>query len=132
MALALLGLAGTWAAARPVAVGGAVQAAAVETRTLPGGSEALAVWTLPRLGVAVRNDPQDVRLRYGERELRHAPGTGWRAVGFTLPGGTGLAAPQAIGPSLYVPLAALRLLGVPITADTPSLLGFAAPATVPE
>lgn len=132
MALALLGLAGTWAAARPVAVGGAVQAAAVETRTLPGGGEALAVWTLPRLGVAVRNDPQDVRLRYGERELRHALGTGWRAVGFTLPGGTGLAAPQAIGPSLYVPLAALRLLGVPITADTPSLLGFAAPATVPE
>ncbi|MCP2012933.1 hypothetical protein L1280_000061 [Deinococcus sp. HSC-46F16] len=132
VALALLGLAGTWAAARPVAVGGAVQAAAVETRTLPGGGEALAVWTLPRLGVAVRNDPQDVRLRYGERELRHALGTGWRAVGFTLPGGTGLAAPQAIGPSLYVPLAALRLLGVPITADTPSLLGFAAPATVPE
>ncbi|WP_322618576.1 phosphodiester glycosidase family protein [Deinococcus terrestris] len=130
--LALLGLAGTWAAARPVAVGGAVQAAAVETRTLPGGGEALAVWTLPRLGVAVRNDPQDVRLRYGERELRHAPGTGWRAVGFTLPGGTGLAAPQAMGPSLYVPLAALRLLGVPVTADTPSLLGFAAPATVPE
>nr|WP_256487906.1 phosphodiester glycosidase family protein [Deinococcus sp. HSC-46F16] len=128
----MLGLAGTWAAARPVAVGGAVQAAAVETRTLPGGGEALAVWTLPRLGVAVRNDPQDVRLRYGERELRHALGTGWRAVGFTLPGGTGLAAPQAIGPSLYVPLAALRLLGVPITADTPSLLGFAAPATVPE
>lgn len=131
-ALALLGLAGTWAAARPVAVGGAVQAAAVETRTLPGGGEALAVWTLPRLGVAVRNDPQDVRLRYGERELRHAPGTGWRAVGFALPEGTVLAAPQAIGPSLYVPLAALRLLGVPVTADTPSLLGFAAPATVPE
>lgn len=131
-ALALLGLAGTWAAARPVAVGGVMQAAAVETRPLPGGGEALAVWTLPRLGVAVRNDPQDVRLRYGERELRHAPGPGWRAVGFTLPGGTVLAAPQSLGPSLYVPLAALRLLGVPVTADTPGLLGFAAPAAVPE
>lgn len=131
-ALALLGLAGAWASARPVAVGGVMQAAAVETRPLPSGSEALAVWTLPRLGVAVRNDPQDLRLRYGERELRHAPGLGWRAVGFTLPGGTVLAAPQSLGASLYVPLAALRLLGVPVTADTPGLLGFAAPAAVPE
>ncbi|WP_456318843.1 phosphodiester glycosidase family protein [Deinococcus rhizophilus] len=119
------------AAARPVAVGGAVQAAAVETRLLPGGSEALAVWTLPRLGVAVRNDPQDLRLRYGERELRYAPGLGWRAAGFTLTGGAPLPPPQALGPSLYVPLAALRLLGVPVTADTPELLGFAAPAAVP-
>ncbi|WP_245576194.1 phosphodiester glycosidase family protein [Deinococcus murrayi] len=132
-ALVLLALLGVGAAqARPVAVGGKVQAAAVETRTLPGGSEALAVWTLPRLGVAVRNDPQDLRLSYGGRELRYAPGVGWRAAGFTLPGGTALAAPGSLGPSLYVPLAALRLLGVPITADSPALLGFAAPASMPQ
>nr|WP_245808498.1 phosphodiester glycosidase family protein [Deinococcus hopiensis] len=119
------------AGARPVAVGGQVQAAAVDSHTLPGG-EALAVWTLPRLGVTVRNDPDDVRLLYGSRELRYAPGRGWRAVGFKLPPGTRLPAPESVGTSLYVPLAALRLLGVRVIADTPNLLGFPAPAQEPE
>ncbi|EYB67978.1 hypothetical protein DEIPH_ctg030orf0014 [Deinococcus phoenicis] len=126
MVLALLAGAG----ARPVAVGGAVQAAAVESRML-GGSEALAVWTLPRLGVAVRNDPQDVRLLYGARELRFSPQRGWRAVGFTLPAGARLGSPELAGGSLYVPLAAVRALGVRVIADAPDLLDFAAPATVP-
>lgn len=118
------------ASARPVAIGGVVQAAAVESKVLPGG-EALAVWTLPRLGVAVRNDPQDVRLLYGGRELRFTPGQGWRAVGFSLPAGVHLAAPTLVESSLYVPLAAVRTLGVRVVADTPELLDFAAPAAVP-
>lgn len=125
-ALALLAVAG----ARPVAIGGEVQAAAVASKVL-GGQEALAVWTLPRLGVAVRNDPQDVRLLYGTRELRFTPGRGWRAVGFALPAGTKLGNPEVDGISLYVPLAAVRALGVRVVVDAPDLLGFAAPAAVP-
>lgn len=125
-ALALLAVAG----ARPVAIGGVVQAAAVESRML-GGREALAVWTLPRLGVAVRNDPQDVRLLYDGRELRYAPGRGWRAVGLALPAGQKLGPPELTGGSLYVPLAAVRALGIPVIADAPDLLDFAAPRTVP-
>ncbi|MBZ9714357.1 phosphodiester glycosidase family protein [Deinococcus multiflagellatus] len=129
MALALLGaLLGGAAGARPVAIGGLVQGGAVDTRQFAGG-EALALWTLPRLGVAVRNDPQDVRLLYGTRELRYAPATGWRAVGFPLP--QKLPLPELAGGSLYVPLAALTALGVPVLADTPGLLNFAAPASVP-
>nr|WP_231557329.1 phosphodiester glycosidase family protein [Deinococcus sp. YIM 77859] len=124
--LALLAGAG----ARSVAIGGVVQAAAVESKVL-GGSEALAVWTLPRLGVAVRNDPQDVRLLYGGRELRFTPGRGWRAVGFTLPAETRLGTPELVGGSLYVPLAAVRLLGVRVVVDAPDLLDFAAPAAIP-
>ncbi|WP_425557130.1 phosphodiester glycosidase family protein [Deinococcus carri] len=127
---ALLALLAGAAGARPVAIGGAVQAAAVESRML-GGQETLAVWTLPRLGVAVRNDPQDVRLLYGARELRFTPARGWRAVGFTLPAGTRLGTPQLAGGSLYVPLAAVRALGVRVIADAPDLLDFAAPAVVP-
>jgi hypothetical protein len=126
LALALL----SGAAARPVAVGGVVQAAAVESRVL-GGQEALAVWTLPRLGVAVRNDPQDVRLLYGGRELRFSPERGWRATGFALPAVPKLSLPQLFGGSLYVPLEALRALGVPVTIDAPDLLDFAPPAAVP-
>lgn len=126
VALALLAGAG----ARPVAIGGVVQSAAVESRVL-GGQEALAVWTLPRIGVAVRNDPQDLRLLYSGRELRFTPGRGWRAVGFSLPAAPGLAAPALVGGSLYVPLAALRALGLPITIDAPDLLDFAPPAAVP-
>lgn len=120
----LLGLAG----ARPVAIGGVVQSAAVGTQALPGG-EMLPVWTLPRLGVTVRNDPVDVRLLLGTRELRYAPATGWRAVGFTL--SAKLPAPQLTGGSLFVPLAALNALGLQLLADTPALLDFAAPASVP-
>nr|WP_019587784.1 phosphodiester glycosidase family protein [Deinococcus apachensis] len=125
-ALALLAAAG----ARPVAIGGVVQAAAVESRML-GGSEMLAVWTLPRVGITVRNDPQDVRLLYGPRELRFSPERGWRAVGFTLPTGLKLTVPQLVGGSLYVPLAAVRALGVTVIADAPDLLDFAAPRVVP-
>ncbi|MVN87447.1 hypothetical protein GO986_11775 [Deinococcus sp. HMF7620] len=120
----LTGLAG----ARPVAIGGLVQSSAVDTRVFVGG-EALPVWTLPRLGVAVRNDPQDVRLQLGTRELRYSPAAGWRAIGLPLP--TRLPVPELAGGSLYVPLAALTALGVLVLADTPSLLDFAAPVSVP-
>ncbi|WP_174369034.1 phosphodiester glycosidase family protein [Deinococcus sp. JMULE3] len=89
----------------------------------------LPVWTLPRLGVTVRNDPADLRLQLGTRELRFAPVTGWRAVGFTLSGP--LPVPQLSGGSLLVPLSALGALGVPVLADTPALLDFAAPTSVP-
>lgn len=120
-------LAGT-ADARPTAIGGVRQSAGVDSRML-GGAEMLAVWTLPRLGVAVRNDPQDLRLLLGKRELRYAPGRGWTAHGFTLSGP--LPAPVTEGGSLHVPLRALELLGVRVLTDTPGLLGFAAPASVP-
>ncbi|MFC5850197.1 phosphodiester glycosidase family protein [Deinococcus petrolearius] len=121
------------AQARTVAVGGVAQAPAVDSRPLAGG-EALAVWTLPRLGVSVRNDPRDLRLLYGTRELRYAPGGsgqggGWRAVGLRVP--AGLAAPQSVNGSLYVSLAALRALGVRVLGETPGVLDFAAPAVVP-
>ena len=116
------------AQARPVAIGGSVQAASVGTRLL-GGAEMLPVWSLPRLGVGVRNDPQDLRLKWGGRELRYAPDRGWRASGLSL--GGPLPAPQLQGQSLYAPLAALRLLGVPLEADTPGLLAFSAPLRVP-
>lgn len=116
------------AAARPVAIGGLRQSAGLDSRQFVSG-EALAVWTLPRLGVAVRNDPQDLRLQLGTRELRFSPQTGWRAVGFTL--STKLPLPELAGGSLFVPLAALEVLGVRILADTPDLLDFAAPARVP-
>ncbi|CAM3074513.1 phosphodiester glycosidase family protein [Deinococcus radiodurans] len=116
------------AQARPVAIGGSVQAASVGTRLL-GGAEMLPVWSLPRLGVEVRNDPQDLRLKWGARELRYAPERGWRALGLSLNGS--LPAPQLQGQSLYAPLAALRLLGVPLEADTPGLLAFSAPLRVP-
>ncbi|WP_288433031.1 phosphodiester glycosidase family protein [uncultured Deinococcus sp.] len=128
----MLGLLGA-AQARTVAVGGVAQAPAVDSRQLAGG-EALAVWTLPRLGVSVRNDPRDLRLLYGARELRYAPGGsgqggGWRAVGLRVP--AGLAAPQSVNGSLYVPLAALRALGVRVLSEAPDVLDFAAPALVP-
>ncbi|AXG98955.1 hypothetical protein DVJ83_07015 [Deinococcus wulumuqiensis] len=129
---AALCLTGGGAQARPVAIGGSVQAASVGTRWLGGtvgGTEMLPVWALPRLGVEVRNDPNDLRLKWGGRELRYAPGRGWRALGLTL--GAPLPAPQLEGQSLYAPLAALRLLGVPLEADAPDLLAFAAPLRVP-
>ncbi|MFC4426168.1 phosphodiester glycosidase family protein [Deinococcus navajonensis] len=116
------------AGARPLAIGGTLQSAAVATRVV-AGSEMLAVWTLPRLGVSVRNDPLDLRLLLGSRELRYSPETGWRAVGFTL--GTALPVPQLVGGSLYVPLEALRALNVGVLADTPDLLDLAVPASVP-
>ncbi|WP_291430085.1 phosphodiester glycosidase family protein [Deinococcus sp.] len=116
-------------AARPVAIGGLRQSAGLDSRQFVSG-EALAVWTLPRLGVAVRNDPQDLRLRLGARELQFSPGSGWRATGFTL--GARLPAPELAGGSLFVPLSALLALGVPVLADTPDLLDFAAPARVPS
>ncbi|MFD1731116.1 hypothetical protein ACFSC4_08615 [Deinococcus malanensis] len=55
----------TTAAARPLAIGGALQSASVGTRVI-GGHEMLAVWTLPRLGISVRNDPLDLRLLMGD------------------------------------------------------------------
>nr|WP_216327316.1 phosphodiester glycosidase family protein [Deinococcus aestuarii] len=123
-------LAAATAGARPVAIGGVRQAAAVESRVVAGG-EALAVWTLPRLGVAVRNDPRDLRLLLGERELRFSPERGWRALGFSLAADVRLGTPQLVGGSLYVPVAAVRALGVQVLADAPDILDFAAPATVP-
>lgn len=124
---------GQAAQARPVMIGNVVQAAAVSTRFL-GGQEMLAVWTLPRLGVQVRNDPQDLRLRLGTRELRYAPTTGWQATGWPASGlslNGPLPAPQLVDGSLYAPLAALKLLGVSVRRDVPELLAFAAPASVP-
>lgn len=130
--LLLSALLGGAASARPVAIGGVRQSAALDSRQFAGG-EALAVWTLPRLGVAVRNDPQDLRLQFTRqqvtRELRFSPQTGWRAVGFTL--NAKLPLPELAGGSLFVPLQALTLLGVTVTADAPDLLDFAAPAQVP-
>ena len=141
----VLALSAGAAQARPVAIGGSVQAASVGTRQL-GGAEMLPVWLLPRLGVEVRNDPQDLRLRWNGRELRYSPGQGWRALGWSAPGlpapglpalgptptpTAPLPAPQMHGQSLYAPLAALRLLGVPLEADTPQRLTFAAPLRVP-
>ncbi|QFP78389.1 hypothetical protein DAAJ005_13150 [Deinococcus sp. AJ005] len=116
------------ALARPTAIGGVPQSAGVDSRLL-GGTEMLAVWTLPRLGVSVRNDPQDLRLLLGKRELRYAPGKGWTALGFTLSGT--LPTPVIANGSMQVPLRALQLLGVRVLTDTPSLLGFATPASVP-
>ncbi|WP_343755821.1 phosphodiester glycosidase family protein [Deinococcus depolymerans] len=127
------GTLGGAASARPVAIGGVRQSAALDSRQFAGG-EALAVWTLPRLGVAVRNDPQDLRLQLTRnqltRELRFSPQTGWRAVGFTL--STRLPVPELAGGSLFVPLQALTALGVTVTADAPDLLDFALPAQVPS
>lgn len=120
-------LAGT-AGARPTAIGGVRQSAGVDSKLL-AGTEMLAVWTLPRLGVSVRNDPLDLRLLLGKRELRYAPGQGWTALGFAL--GGPLPAPVTEGGSLHVPLRALELLGVRVLTDTPGLLGFAAPVSVP-
>lgn len=126
--LALLGTLGG-AQARSVVIGGSVQATAVDSRALLGG-EMLAVWTLPRLGVSVRNDPQDLRLQYGGRELRYAPEGGWQSVGFKL-GALPLPPPQSVNGSLYVPLTALKLLGIRIMGETPSSITFAPPAVVP-
>ncbi|ANE44754.1 hypothetical protein SU48_04160 [Deinococcus puniceus] len=119
-------------AARPVAIGGVLQSAALETRVL-GGVENIAVWTLPRVGVSVRNDPRDVRLLYGNRELRYRPadagGAGWTALGFALT--TPLPAPEILNGSLYISLQTLQLLGVRLLSDAPDVLDFAAPAVVP-
>ncbi|WP_371827144.1 phosphodiester glycosidase family protein [Deinococcus sp. QL22] len=121
------------AAARPVAIGGVLQSAALETRVL-GSVEYIAVWTLPRVGVSVRNDPRDVRLLYGNRELRYRPadagGTGWVVLGFALT--TPLPAPEIVNGSLYISLQTLQLLGVRLLSDAPDVLDFAAPAVVPS
>nr|WP_157451201.1 phosphodiester glycosidase family protein [Deinococcus puniceus] len=109
-----------------------LQSAALETRVL-GGVENIAVWTLPRVGVSVRNDPRDVRLLYGNRELRYRPadagGAGWTALGFALT--TPLPAPEILNGSLYISLQTLQLLGVRLLSDAPDVLDFAAPAVVP-
>nr|WP_026298537.1 phosphodiester glycosidase family protein [Deinococcus aquatilis] len=133
LTLAVLAGAAGNAAARPVAIGGVRQSTALETRVL-GGVESIAVWTLPRVGVSVRNDPRDLRLLYGNRELRYRPaeaggGTGWTGLGFTLT--TPLPAPEVVNGSLHVSLQALRLLGVRVLSDAPDVLNFAAPAVVP-
>ncbi|MDV6373292.1 phosphodiester glycosidase family protein [Deinococcus sp. ZS9-10] len=93
------------------------------------GTEMLAVWTLPHFGVSVRNDPLDLRLVLGPRELQYTPGQGWRALGFAWTGT--LPPPMTEGVSLYVPLQALRVLGLQIRADTSGLLDVAAPASIP-
>lgn len=124
----LVGSALAAASARTVAIGGVVQSAGVASR-MNGPAELLAVWTLPRLGVSVRNDASDLRLQLPGRELRWRPGTGWQALGFA-PLGTplnALPAPQILNGSLHVSLDALRVLGVRVIADTPTLLDFAAP-----
>lgn len=84
------------------------------------------VWALPRLGVAVRNDLYDLRLRSGEREVRYSPTLGWRL----LEQPQLWPAPQMVSGSLYVPLEVLTHLGVPLLADG-EMLDFAAPASVP-
>lgn len=129
LGLALLGGAFGQAGARSVAIGGVVQAPAVDSKPLAGG-EMLAVWTLPRLGVSVRNDPRDTRLKYGSRELRYAPSAGWQAVGFKT--ALNLPAPQSVNGSLYVPLSAVKTLGIRLLAEAPDVLDFAAPAVVPS
>ena len=115
--------------ARTVAIGGVAQAAAVDSRVL-GGSEMLAVWTLPRLGMSVRNDPLDTRLQYGSRELRYSPGAGWVAVGFK--SSAPFPPPQSVNGSLYVPLAVIKLLGVRVVQEAADVIDFAAPAVVPS
>lgn len=115
--------------ARRVAIGGVAQAPAVDSRML-GSAEMLAVWTLPRLGVSVRNDPLDTRLQYGSRELRFSPQTGWVAVGFR--SSAPFPAPQSLNGSLYVPLAAVKLLGVRVIQEAADVIDFAAPAVVPS
>ncbi|GHF56210.1 hypothetical protein GCM10017781_35650 [Deinococcus metalli] len=116
------------ALARPVAIGGFMQPSSIDSRMI-GGVELLPVWALPRVGVAVRNDPADLRLVLGARELRFSPVSGWKALGFTL--AAPLPLPQVLEGSLLVPLAAVTQLGVGVLADTPTLLDFAAPASVP-
>lgn len=115
------------AQALPLRIGGEVQSAALASQSLPVG-EVLAVWTLPRLGVAVRNDPQDLRLLYGGRELHWSPRRGWQAVGFNFSGN--LTTPQKVGQSLYVGLDALRALGLPITI-TAEAVSVPAPSRIP-
>ncbi len=114
--------------ARSVAIGGAAQAAAVDSRVLQG-TEMLPVWSLPRLGVSVRNDPRDLRLVYGSRELHYAPESGWQTRGIR--SSSPLTPPYSLNGSLYVPLDALQQLGVRVLSDTPTTLNFAPPALVP-
>ncbi|WP_309571518.1 hypothetical protein, partial [Deinococcus sp.] len=123
-----MGLLGT-ALARPVAIGGFMQSSSGDTRVI-GNVELIPVLALPRLGVAVRSDPQDLRLVLGLRELRFTPVSGWKALGFTL--GAPLPLPQVQEGNVLVPLSALTELGVVILADTPNLLDFAAPGSVPS
>ncbi|WP_261663227.1 hypothetical protein [Deinococcus sp. Marseille-Q6407] len=127
LALSLTALA-AGAQARPLSVGGTVQSEALDSRLLSSGGEALAVWTLPRLGVAVRNDPQDLRLRFAGRELHWSPAQGWQGTGLTPP--PGLPAPERVGQSLYVSLDALRALGLPLSV-TPQAIEVPAPSSVP-
>ncbi len=89
----------------------------------------LPVWSLPRLGVSVRNDPRDLRLVYGSRELHYAPESGWQTRGIR--SSSPLDPPYSLNGSLYVPLDALQRLGVRVLNDTPATLNFAPPALVP-
>lgn len=127
--MALGGLLTVNVQARTVAIGGVAQAPAVDSRVL-SGTEMLAVWTLPRLGVSVRNDPRDTRLQYGARELHYSPEGGWQALGFRLT--SSLAPPQSVNGSLYVPLAAVKLLGIRVVQEAQDVVDFAAPAVVPS
>lgn len=120
---------GSFAAARQVFIGGKAQASAIDTQMLGQAriTEGIAVWMLPKLGISVRNDPQDVRLLLGKRELRYSATQGWQALGFRL--SQKLPEPEVLDGSLYVPLAALPLLGMRY-AENSNQVRFLAPLEI--
>ncbi|WP_229776061.1 phosphodiester glycosidase family protein [Deinococcus ruber] len=119
---------------RTVALQGQLTSPRIETKLLPSGLEGLPVWFLPRLGVSVRNAPDALNLGYGPLTLTYTPASGWSAqttAGALAPGAQLLAAlpvPENLGSSLHVALSVLRLLNVPLLADTPEVLDFGLPA----
>lgn len=120
------------AEARQIIIGGIPQAAAVDSK-LYWGNEYLAIWTLPRLGISVRNDADDVRLLLHGRELRWSPTKRWQALGFKLSPQAlkRLAAPEKISKSLYVPLESINLLGVKAINSNLKQISFAMPIRTP-
>ncbi|ULH15096.1 hypothetical protein MF271_14210 [Deinococcus sp. KNUC1210] len=119
---------------RTVALQGQLTSPRIETKLLPSGLEGLPVWFLPRLGVSVRNAPDALSLGYGPLTLTYTSAFGWSAqtsAGTSAPGAQLLAAlpaPENLGSSLHVSLSVLRLLNVPLLADTPEVLDFGLPA----
>ena len=121
---AVLGLAG----ARPVALGGVMTSPRIETKPLPGGTEGLPVWFLPRLGVTVQNTAGTLSLSYAGRSLNFVSGR-WLAQNIgTVP--AVLPVPELYGGSVHVGVSVLAVLGVPVLADTPDVLDYA-PAGAP-
>ncbi|MBB6098743.1 hypothetical protein HNR42_002178 [Deinobacterium chartae] len=112
------------AEARPVWIGGVPTSPVIETKLLPSGREGLPVWFLPRLGISIRNSPQEVVLQYGQLTLRYTPETGWGNY-------RDLGAPEVFNNSVHVPVDVLRILGLPLLADAPEVLDVAVPAQVP-